>query len=115
MKVLRYACETSEKYKTKSFLVVAKSFTLPNKKLLELSGHVDIHALDLEIDLLRESGLLETGSSLSLYDDTAVLSPSAIGLSLYVRCQGFRKSIGEYFNVPDPEPNPQVEVPLPQE
>lgn len=113
VKVLRYACEKSTKYKTKSFLVVGKVFTIPNKDLLEISGHSDIHTLDLEIDLLRESGLLESVSSLSQYDDTATLLPSAIGLSLYVRCQGSRKSVGEYFNLPDPEPPQSPVVPPP--
>ncbi|MGB3134380.1 MAG: hypothetical protein WBB04_07405 [Candidatus Macondimonas sp.] len=99
-KILNLACEKATKKKTKSGLLISESYFCPISQVSLISGNYDLHSIDLELDHLRSLGLLESDGGLRGEDETnAVLSPSALALKLYVRCQGYVGSPTEYFGL----------------
>lgn len=99
-KILNFACEEATKKKSKYGLLLAEHYFCPISQVSLVSGNDDLHAIDLELDHLRSLGLLDTDSGLRVDDATnAVLTPSALGLQLYVRCQGYVGSPTEYFGL----------------
>lgn len=99
-RTLSFACSEATKHKSETGLLLAEQFTASLETIIAASGTTDIHTLDLEVDHLRELGLLDLQSGLStLTSQPARLTPSAIGLQLYVRCQGYIGSPIEYFNL----------------
>ena len=97
-KLLSFACKSATKFKSETGLLVASRFTVATEEIIAASGTTDIHVLDLEIDHLRGLGILDQQSGLSPHTiQPARLTPSAIGLQLYVRCQGYVGSPLEYF------------------
>jgi len=100
VRILNFVCKEAKKFKSETGLLVANGFTATLEKIIVESGTTDIHILDLEVDHLREVGLLNLGSSLSLHSsEPAWLAPSAIALQLYVRGQGYVGSPTEYFKL----------------
>jgi len=61
----------------------------------------DKHRLDREMDRLRDLGLLtpDSGFVADSPSNVAYLTPSALALHMYVRCNGSRASPVEYFNL----------------
>jgi hypothetical protein len=105
-KILKYACEKSEK-KNFNGLILSNPLAIPIRLILELFDEKDIHRLDREIDYLRECGLLapQTGfqpTAPVLMDIQVLLTPSALALHMYVRCQGSRQSPTEFFGIGQP-------------
>ncbi len=99
-RILSFACSNAEKYKSETGLLLAQNFMATLEQIIAASGTTDIHTLDLEIDYLRELGLLDLHSGLSTSASRQnQLTPSAIGLQLYIRCQGFVGSPIEYFKL----------------
>jgi len=99
-RTLSFACAESTKFKSESGLLLAHPFMATLEQIIAASGTTDIHTLDLEIDYLRELGLLDMYSGLSTSaSQQNRLTPSAIGLQLYIRCQGFVGSPIEYFEL----------------
>lgn len=99
-KTLSFACASAKKYKSETGLLLAHDFTASTEEIIAASGTSDIHVLDLEVDHLRGLGLLNMGSGLSPHkSEPARLTPSAVGMQLYVRCQGFVGSPIEYFKL----------------
>lgn len=98
VRLLTYACEQSKKEKSNvGWILVREELKMSLDKLIEISGRVDIHRLDLELDHLRVLGLLWPIGGFHPESTDAVLSPTAFGLQLYVRGQGFIGSPVEYF------------------
>ena len=111
-RVLSYGCEKSEKVLSTSGLVAVYSGVYVSlKELTKITGIGDIYRLDRELDHLRVLGLLaagmfpnpiytELGPTYTEVEPTvANLMPAALGLQMYVRCQGSRKSPAEYFEL----------------
>ena len=99
-RILNFACQNATKYKSESGFLLAQYFTPSLEQIVQSSGTTDIHTLDLEVDYLREAGLLDMQSGLSpQMNDPPKLTPSAIALQLYVRCQGHVGSPVEYFGL----------------
>lgn len=99
-RTLSFVCTEATKFKSESGLLLAHPFMATLEQTIAASGTTDIHTLDLEVDHLRGLGLLDSLSGLSLHSSQpARLTPSAIGLQLYVRCQGFVGSPIEYFKL----------------
>ena len=99
-RILSFVCEEAKKYKSETGLLLASDFRATLEEIIATSGTTDIHTLDLEIDHLREVGLLDLSSGLSPHNsEPAWLTPSAMALQLYVRCQGYVGSPTEYFKL----------------
>jgi len=99
-RTLSFACAEATKFKSESGLLLAHPFMATLEQTTAASGTTDIHTHDHEVDHLRGLGLLDPLSGLSPHSSQpARLTPSAIGLQLYVRCQGFVGSPIEYFKL----------------
>ena len=97
-KILRCACERARKLSTPSGLIGAIPLKASSESLFKLTGENDIQRLDRELDHLRFLGLLADGG-FNAFDLTANLTPTAMALQMYVRCQGSRSSPIDYFQL----------------
>lgn len=99
-KILRYACERSEKAAAPNGLIFARDLAATLQQLVELTGQDDVHRLDRELDHLRALELLEHGG-FDVTDRSLVahLTPTSLALHMYVRCEGSRCSPPQYFNL----------------
>ena len=96
IRVLRYACEHTEKGFDKNGLIaIAKPLTVSIPEILTIAGTEDIHRLDQDLDHLRGIEMLHGGFAPHRTD--VDITPSALALNLYVRCQGFRGTAVEFF------------------
>ncbi len=98
--ILRFACEHSRKFAAKG-LILACPMRVSVAKLIELTGERDIQRLDRELDHLRATALLGIKGGFDPADPVlqADLTPTALALHMYVRCQGVRTSPVDYFGV----------------
>jgi hypothetical protein len=108
-RLLSHACKTCEKELHANGLISAQeTYTseLSVDQLVEISGESDIHRLDREIDHLRELGLLTIHAGFDMFTSPARarLTPSAMALHMYVRCQGSRLTPQEFFDLKPPAP-----------
>ena len=117
VRILNYICNNSEKKITIHSLVYANVLSISLRDLQEISGIVNIHNLDREIDHLRSLGLVIGGFptipedtinafkrpsdlvSKTLEDSKADISPSPLALNMYVRCNGSLQAPNEYFGL----------------
>jgi hypothetical protein len=100
-KVLRYACEQCGKEVAPGALIQANHLTVPFEKLCEIANEQDVQRLDRELDSLRGMGLTEGGLKPGHRADV-LLTPTALALHMYVRCQGSRASPAEFFQLASP-------------
>ena len=102
VRLLKYICENAPKYVTPLGLPFAREMTLDIKTLTTVCECDDVQRIDREIDNLRGLELLEGGFSVDgsgFSTPDAIVTPSAIALHMYVRCQGSRQSPVEYFSL----------------
>ena len=103
--ILDYACDISEKSVTEGGWLASEPVTIERDELVELTGESDIQRLDRELDHLRSLELILEG--FNPVNTLANITPSALALHMYVRCQGFVGSPAEYFGIEPPrEPAP---------
>jgi len=111
VKILNYCCEEAEKKITHNGLIFAKDFTVNFEILLKLSGVMDIHHLDRELDHLRSLELISITSGFKQIEmpeepktseniDIDV-TPTGLALNMYVRCNGSLQTPSEYFGLQD--------------
>ena len=99
-RIISYACTTATKFKSETNLLLAQTFSTSIESIVGASGTNDLHVLDLEVDHLREIGLLNTGSGLSPNaNQPCRLTPSTIALQLHVRCSGHVGSPIDFFKL----------------
>ena len=101
--LVQYACQNAKPKKSKSGLIVASSMTMPTKDVLQIMGTNDYHMADVELDHLREIGLLAFDGGFDTLREEATITPSALGLNFYARCQGFVGSPLDFFGVTEVE------------
>jgi len=108
-KIIAYACEVVGKRITPPGLIFPEGnvFVKPDE-LLRLSGSSDVHVLDVELDRLRSLDLIASGFSYG--QEQADITPTALALNMYVRCQGYRGSAIEYFGVPSSEKDENSDI-----
>lgn len=58
----------------------------------------DLHRLDRDLDHLRSVELMNTGFYLNKIHEVEI-TPTALGMHLYVRCQGYIGSPVEYWQL----------------
>ncbi|HJT78391.1 MAG TPA: hypothetical protein VJ739_14405 [Gemmataceae bacterium] len=107
-RVLKYACEEAQKVVAPGGLIFANRLVAALDRLWEVAGERDIQRLDMDLDHLRSLGLIEGG--LDTYNPKVViLTPTALALHMYVRCQGSRLSPADFFKLtPETAPSPQA-------
>jgi hypothetical protein len=99
-RLLAYVCENAKLKKTHLGLLIADRFEPAMDEIVKITEQPDLHILDLEIDHLREIGVLDGNSSLNIYEvHPLLITPSAMGIQLYVRCQGYIGPPTEYFGL----------------
>lgn len=98
VKLLRYAVEQSQKGVDANGLIAVTAQLLTNiASVLSVGGLDDIHRADQELDYLRGSELIVAGFSPG--QSEVDLTPTSLGINLYVRCQGYRGSAVDYFGL----------------
>jgi hypothetical protein len=101
VRILNYVCEKVEKSITPAGLIMPSTPLLcdiPHVKII--AGHDDVHRLDRELDHLYCLGLIRRG--FDVRSGSVDLTPTALSLNLYVRCQGFIGSAVEFFKLTPP-------------
>lgn len=93
-----YACITAKKCTSPAGLIVAMPLLLELDEIRKISKIHDIHRLDRELDHLRTLGLFPFGFNPLESELVANMTPSSLGLHMYVRCQGVVGSPLDYFN-----------------
>lgn len=96
-KIVKHCCEAAKKNISIAGWILAEPYSLELAKLEEVVGIKDLHRLDRELDHLRSLGISEAGF---LPDSKmAILTPTSLGLQMYVRCQGYLGSPLEFFGI----------------
>ena len=99
-RIISFACIAAMKFKSETGLLLAQDFSTEIEQIIKASGTTDLHILDLEVDHLREIGLLDIQSGLSPHTNIPCrLTPSAMALQLHVRCNGHIGSPLDYFKL----------------
>lgn len=108
-RLLNYACEGTTKSLGVGGLIFTggEAFMVEADPLLAIAGLADVHQLDVELDHLRELGLITAG--FSAFEDSgplvANMTVTALALNLYVRSQGYIGAAGDYFGLTKPTPD----------
>ncbi|MBC9033978.1 DUF4393 domain-containing protein [Sphingomonas sp. JC676] len=105
--LLEHACNIAVKRRSKSGFILADSVYLPIEVIMSILGISDLHQADVELDHMREIGLLTPDSGFQPNDDSGDITPSSLGLNFYARCQGYVGSVTDFFEIP---PNNHAEV-----
>ncbi len=99
-KILAFGSQRSVKLVDESGLVGACPVSVSLPALQEITGCVDIQRLDRELDCMRERGLLsEGGFTFSHGTKLAIVTPTALGIQLWCRCQGSRSTPADFFTL----------------
>ena len=98
VQLLEVACKKSSKYISKEGLVYCVLYQVPLDEITRFLKN-DLHDADVQLDHMRELGVIVSEGGFSVNDSLANITPSPLGLHLYVRCQGFERSPVEYFNI----------------
>jgi hypothetical protein len=98
------ACTKSHKVFASSGAVSAHAVMCKPQDLIEISGAHDLMKIDRNIFQLANLGLLEPRlkSKYFNFEQEANLTPTALGLELFARCQGHRGAPHEYYAAQPP-------------
>ena len=93
------ACTKSKKVVASNGAVSAQAVMRTADEMMHLTGTHDLAKIDRNLLQLSILGLLEPRNKAKYFsfDQDANLQPTALGLELYARCQGYRGSPHEYF------------------
>jgi hypothetical protein len=94
---IEHICISCPKSLSSNGLVEAGDFVFDISDVLETYGNTDIDAVDVELDHLRQVGLLHRGFVFG--ESQADIAPTTLCLNFYARCQGYIGSISEYYGV----------------
>jgi hypothetical protein len=99
-RILNHSCSKAQKRITEAGWIAADHLSITLEVLQQVSDVQDFHRLDRELDHLRALELIESG--FSPHSTTADITPTALALHLFVRCQGTLLSPVEYFELSQP-------------
>lgn len=99
-RIFDYACRNCTKTVTEAGWIAAAIFLMEIPDLSQISGVSDFHRIDRELDHLCALGLIKRG--FSPYSKIADVTPSALALQMYARCQGFTGNPLDFFGLPEP-------------
>jgi hypothetical protein len=98
-KLIEHICQKIEVIHRHGFIASRRPLFMTVKELQDVSGLQEFYRLDLELDRLRSLELISTGFNLEASINKADVTPTAICLQLYVRCQGYIGSPIDYFGI----------------
>ena len=107
------ACVKSQKVFANSGAVSAQAVICTAQELIDIAGAHDLMKIDRNIFQLANLGLLEPRFKPKYFsfEQDANLTPTALGLELFARCQGHRGAPHEYYiavgNSPAPPESPK--------
>jgi hypothetical protein len=90
-RIFKYTCEQSRKIIYKNGLLMGDNLEIGCEDLKRLTGINDVHRLDRELDHLCSINLINGGFDALDENLIANITPSALGLNLYVKSQGFNE------------------------
>ncbi len=96
-RLLNMLCERATKVKTSTGLLMCANSVIPHQELHDVTQIDDQEILDLEIDRLRDLGLLGALSGLGVDGPYAQLRPTPIALKLHLRAKGVRTRAVDYY------------------
>lgn len=90
VKIIKYICENSLKIVYDNEFLQAEKFEVEVSKLKEIGNYLELHVLDRELDHLTSLKLIgtSTGGGININKKTADVTPKALLLNLFARCQG---------------------------
>ena len=95
--ILDYVCENCTKTVSEHGWVAASFSRIERDALVQLTGVSDVQRLDRELDHLRSLELIFEGFNQASTE--ANITPTALALHMYVRCQGYVGSPIDYFGL----------------
>jgi len=103
-RVFDYVCRNAPKRRTKAGWITSEDFEMPVSELSRIAEVDDLQRLDRELDHLRSLGLIEGG----IYETSLVanIAPTALGLQMFARCQGFAGNALDFFGINTPHVSP---------
>jgi hypothetical protein len=100
-KIIKYSCETARKIKCHNGLIIGDSLRMESTELLKVSGISEIHRLDRELDHMRSLQLIGSGLSGGFHAEDknliADITPTALSLYMYIKCQGHHSDPEEFW------------------
>jgi len=100
VRILNYSCENAKVVKSPpGWIMPAAQINVSVDELKKIVGTSDIHRIDLFLDHCREIGVLHAHAGFQPMLPVADITPSALGLQLYVRGQGYVGSPSDYFGL----------------
>ena len=96
-RIIDHICKNSTKIVTEGGWIAAEVFYLTLPALQEVMRISDFHRIDRELDHLRTLGLIASG--FSPYSADADVTPTALALQMYTRCQGFTSDPLSFFGL----------------
>ena len=101
-KIINHSCEKTRKIIYSNGLIMSEDLNIDFTELVNITNITDIHRLDRELDHLRSleligSGIGSGGFNLSDENLSADITPSALSLNLYLKCQGFNGNPKEFW------------------
>src|SRR5436309_5740840 len=103
VKLLNHSCASAPKTALASGLIWPAPLRCSVRELRGIVGVDDLHRLDRELDHLRALGLTMGGiplsATLAAEEQSVDVTPTALAVNMYVRCQGSRESPVEFFKV----------------
>jgi hypothetical protein len=99
--ILDHCCKSCGKRVSKGGWLEPQLLSMTLKELIDLTGISDVHRLDRELDHLRALELIQSGFDPS--STLANVTPSALALQMYARCQGFSGSPIEFLDLHSPK------------
>lgn len=96
--LLKYICDISRKTVTSGGLIWGEDLNMTPQEITNITGITNIHRMDRELDHLIALDLISGGFNIDNLT-TFKTAPRALGLHMYISCQGSRLSPPEYFSV----------------
>jgi hypothetical protein len=97
--IFKYMCENCKKCLHEGGKVTGSSLHLSLKQLKEITDENDESKLELDFESLGRLDLINLSFDSSFsYTNESVLTPTSLSLNLYIKTQGSKLSIKEYWN-----------------
>ena len=95
--VLKHSCEHARVGKSPGGWIVAEHLQVEAEFLAALTGISDPHQIDHQLDHLRSLELISGGFDSD--STSAIVTPTALALQLYARCQGYVGSPLDFYEI----------------
>jgi Abortive infection alpha len=103
-----YICRNANKVVAPAGWISADMFLMSLDELKDVTGLSDFHRIDLELDHLRALSLLsEVAGGFDRDSTEANMTPTALALQMFVRCQGSTSDPITFYGVQPPPQQPK--------